>query len=175
MRELERMIPYFVELAATSGLIFAFAFISWTKIALGSVLTVIGAFFPNSTSDKATGTGSLKLAGVNITLRGSLRVGVLIAGLVLIVNEGISGKINSDKFSSATESASKNMEALANARDNKAAIDTLTPAKRTERLLELRDSLKTMQSIKPDPKLDDTLAALDKIFQEQSNANPAPK
>ena len=161
-----KSIPYLLELAAAGGLIFVFAFVSWTKVALGAALTMAGVFFPHSTSDKASGTGSLKLAGVNITLRGSLRVGVLLAGLVIIGYEGIGAKLQSEKFTAAAKSAATKMgELFGGAKTAKPAYEGLTAKQRVEKLTEVRNSLKAMQATKPDSRVEATLESIEMLLQ----------
>jgi hypothetical protein len=81
MREIE----LFLEYLGLAGIIGILAFITWTKMLLGAVVTIVGAFFPSRNSDKATGTGTIKWSQFNVAFKGSLRIGVIIAGIVLIV------------------------------------------------------------------------------------------
>lgn len=126
----------------------------------------------------------MKLTGVNVTLRGALRAVVLLAGLTVIVHEGVGAKLQSDKYTAAAESAATKMEELfGGAKTQKPPYEGLSAKQRVEKLTEVRNSLKTMQATKPDPRIEATLqsieillqnnvisAGLDKILQEKADA-----
>jgi hypothetical protein len=159
-------ISHLHELAAAGGIVFLVAFVSWTKVALGAAVAIAAVFFPHATSDKASGKGSLTLAGFNITLSGSLRVGVLLAGLMIIAYEGIGAKLQSEKFTAAAKSAATEMgELLGGAKTKKPAYDGFNARQRVEKLTAVRNSLKAMQASKPDARVAATLESIEMLLQ----------
>ncbi|MDW9787720.1 hypothetical protein GOC19_06370 [Sinorhizobium meliloti] len=66
--------------------LFYVAFVPMAKIALGAALAFLGAFFPGSLSEKDGGQNraAIKLFGSAISLSGSLRFGVIFAGVLII-------------------------------------------------------------------------------------------
>ena len=165
---LATMLPYLVELGAASFLLLFFAFITWTKVALGAALTVVGAFFPHSTSDKATGTGALKIGGASITLKGSLRVGVVLAGIALVINEGIDTSQKTKKYKGAADESATAIENLFGVRaKNGGTLKSLSHEARVEKLTELRSTLSYMQSAKPDQQISKILSSVDTVLQQE--------
>lgn len=82
-----RILNYLIELFGVATLIGAFAFISWTKMALGGALAVIGAFFPSLRDARQTPVNEGKVAWHNllVSFKGGIRVLVVFAGITLIV------------------------------------------------------------------------------------------
>jgi hypothetical protein len=161
-----RYIPYLLELAAAGGLLFFFAFVSWTKLALGAALTAAGAFFPHAGYDKTSAKGTLKVMGANVTLVGSLRVAVAIGGVVLLVGEGFTSKARTDNYKQASSNAAAEMNALfGKANKESPSLYSLPIEERVSKLTELRDSLKMMQSLRPDPHVESALATIEKFLQ----------
>lgn len=154
-----KLLLYLSELGATGFFVLSFAFISWTKVALGAALVVVGAFFPHSTSDKASGSGAIKIAGIFITLRGSLRVGVVIAGLALIVDEGIEANERIQNY----HAAAKEMSGPRDGDDG--SVASLSSASRIEMLTKWQATLMHVQSVKPDPDVAKMLAYVERQLQ----------
>lgn len=80
-----------LEFIGLGGLIAIFAYIPWTQMVLGAVLTMVGAFYPHSSADKAKGQGHLNSARFSALFKGSLRAGVVIAGILLIIGAVVDG------------------------------------------------------------------------------------
>jgi len=59
--------------------------VSWHPMGLGALLVVLGAFWPYSKSDAAKGSGTVSIKGFKITMNGSLRIGVMLAGIVVLI------------------------------------------------------------------------------------------
>ena len=155
-------LPYLLELAAAGGLMYVFAFASLTKMAIGAALTIAGAFFPHSSADKATGMGTMKVAGLNITLRGSLRVGVLLAGLLVLSNEGISIKKNFEKYRDTANSAASKIKDITDEEEAKKLSPFQIHGRNLAKLGELHDTLSSMQSAKPDIAIQASLSEVEK-------------
>jgi hypothetical protein len=95
---IDELLLYVTELSGLGAIVLILYFVSWIKIALGSTLVVTGAFFPFTRSDKATGKGALKWKNVSIDFRGSLRVGVILAGIILIITDCLSASQMAQSF-----------------------------------------------------------------------------
>jgi len=59
--------------------------VAWWPMALGALLVVFGAFWPHSKSDTAKGSGTVSTKGFKMTMSGSLRIGVMLAGIIILV------------------------------------------------------------------------------------------
>ena len=87
-----RAVVYLCELVGVGGLIGLVAYISWTKMALGSALSLLGAFFPElHMKREGTGEGKIDAGNIKVVFRGGLRFVVVVAGLVLIVGAVLDG------------------------------------------------------------------------------------
>jgi hypothetical protein len=89
-----KLIKLFLELASLGGLIGLMAFITWTKMALGGVLAITGAFFPSPVAiDEKSNKGTTEIKAWNflIKMTGGLRFGVVVAGLILLVGAVLDG------------------------------------------------------------------------------------
>ncbi|MEH2517180.1 hypothetical protein V1279_002753 [Bradyrhizobium sp. AZCC 1610] len=73
------------------GLLFAVPLITWTKMTLGSVLTIAGAYFNplRNAANPRGGEATIKLGKFEITLSGGLRFVVVVAGLILVIASAI--------------------------------------------------------------------------------------
>jgi hypothetical protein len=80
-----RALQFIFEFAAFFGIITLLVFVPLTKMIVGAILTVVGAFMPGQLAKSEKGQGSLKLLGTDISFVGSLRMGVVVAGLVVLV------------------------------------------------------------------------------------------
>jgi len=86
-----RLGMYLLEFFGLVGMVGLVAYISWTKMALGAVLTMIGALFPQCTGDSQSGQGTVKFANASAVLKGSLRVGMVLGGIVLLIGAVLDG------------------------------------------------------------------------------------
>jgi hypothetical protein len=89
------LLPAILEWIGLGGVIAILAYIPWPKMVLGAVMTLLGAFYPQSSADNTKGEGSFKGASFTALFKGSLRAGVTLGGIVLIVGaimDGYSGK-----------------------------------------------------------------------------------
>jgi hypothetical protein len=88
-----RAVVYLLELIGLFGLIGIVAFISWTKMILGAVLSLVGAFFPRvggrDSADR--GSGEINIQQIAIRMIGGVRVLVVIGGIILIVGSILDG------------------------------------------------------------------------------------
>jgi hypothetical protein len=136
---------YILELLGLLGILSIIAFISWTKMLLGAALTAIWAFFPQLKSRSSEkGEGRIESHNFKATLKGTLRFGVIFAGLVLVVGAVLDGHTGLQKFNADI----KNTEIKAN--ETEAAL--------TAKIKGVRARLSSIQSMKallsePDCKL----------------------
>jgi len=87
-----KAIWYLLELLGIGGLVGLLAYITWTKMALGSALSLLGAFFPElHAKESEQGEGTIDAGKVKVVFRGGLRFVVVISGLVLIVGAVLDG------------------------------------------------------------------------------------
>jgi hypothetical protein len=82
---------YLLQLVGLVGILGLVSYISWTKMVLGAVLTIIGALFPQGTSDVQSGQGTLKFAKASVVLKGSLRIGIVLGGIILLIGAVLDG------------------------------------------------------------------------------------
>jgi hypothetical protein len=82
---MKTLVEWLLELLGLGGVLAAVAYISWTKMTLGCAIALIGAFFPKTRSDGAKGSGELHTKGTRAVFKGSLRVGLVLAGIVLLI------------------------------------------------------------------------------------------
>jgi hypothetical protein len=89
---MKQYVEWTLELIGLGGLITLLVFVKWTNVILGSVLSLIGAFFPQLRSNRA-GAGEAKttFGKISVAFQGSLRYGVVIAGIILIIGGIVSG------------------------------------------------------------------------------------
>jgi hypothetical protein len=152
---------YILELLGLLGILGIIAFISWTKMLLGAALTAIGAFFPQlNLRSPEKGEGRIESHRFKVILKGTLRFGVVFAGLVLVVGAVLDGHTGLQKFNSDI----KNPD-----------IETKkTDAALTAKINEVQARLKAIQSIKEltsqsDSKLSaESRAGLDKTFNDET-------
>jgi hypothetical protein len=81
-------VEYILELLGVGGIVALIAFVSWTKLTLGGVLTVLGAYFPSlqpKTNNVAAGNTQIKVWNIFLKMSGTLRFGVVVAGLLVLV------------------------------------------------------------------------------------------
>ena len=153
---MKQILLYILELLGLLGILSIIAFISWTKMLLGAALTTIGAFFPQLKSRSSEkGEGRIESHNFKATLKGTLRFGVIFAGLVLVVGAVLDGHTGKQK----SDADIKNTEIKANETDAK--------------IKEVRARLSSTQSIKallsePDCKLSaKSRAVLDKSCNDE--------
>lgn len=83
---------YIMESLGIIGLVGLISYITWTKMALGAALSLLGAFFPElHIKEGGKGEGTIDIGKVKVVFRGGLRFVVVIAGLVLIVGAVLDG------------------------------------------------------------------------------------
>jgi hypothetical protein len=83
-----QLVEIIFEFVGLSGIIGMLAFITWTKVALGGVLTVTGAFYPTFRGRPAAaekGQAKVGWKGLSAQFAGTLRFAVIVAGIILIV------------------------------------------------------------------------------------------
>ena len=80
-----------LEFASLGGIVVMISLVSLAKMALGAVLTLAGAFFPSKQEDKSAGQANIKFAKVTAAFKGSLRYGVIVGGVLLIIGAIIDG------------------------------------------------------------------------------------
>lgn len=92
------MLKLVMEYAGVIALVGLFVFVPITKMVLGAVLTVVGAFFPRveSSSKNDEGKGKLSLFKIAVTLSGGVRFGVIFAGVILLIGSILEGYKNYD-------------------------------------------------------------------------------
>jgi hypothetical protein len=86
-----RGLMYLLELLGVAGIVGLIAFIPWTKMALGAVLAFLGAFFPTRNVAQAQGQGEVRWKQVIAKFSGGVRVGVVIAGMILLIGALLDG------------------------------------------------------------------------------------
>ncbi len=89
---MSKVIIYILELIGIGGLIGLMAYISWTKMALGASLSLLGAFFPElQAKEESPGQGTINAGKVKVVFRGGLRFVVVVSGMILIVGAVLDG------------------------------------------------------------------------------------
>jgi hypothetical protein len=82
------------EYVGVFGVVALLVFVPASKTVVGAVLTVIGAFMPAQFIRAEKAKGTIKLFGSNISFGGSLRIGVIVAGLITLVVAGVETTMN---------------------------------------------------------------------------------
>ena len=143
---------WLIELLSLVGLVAILAYVKWSLTTLGAVLTLIGAFFPKMSTDKSKKTkGSAKVKSKNLSLifRGSLRIGVILAGLLLVIG-GVANVPEEKKIAEekATFETLKEIQLLLPlVESSRQEIEDMSPEEKAERIiaygrfLQIRDSL----------------------------------
>ncbi len=85
----KNLFEFVFEYVGVFGVLALLLFVPATKTVVGAVLTVIGAFMPAQFIRTEKGKGTIKLLGSNISFGGSLRIGVIVAGLITLVFAGV--------------------------------------------------------------------------------------
>lgn len=91
----------YILLFGTIGIV---VFVPIKQFALGAILSLLGAFFPSSVADKLTGDTKLKIASSEISISGTIRLGVIAAGLIVLL---LAGKESFDNASETGRSIEK--------------------------------------------------------------------
>jgi hypothetical protein len=93
------MLKLAMEYMGVIALVGLFVFVPITKMVLGAILTVVGAFFPTvqSANKKDEGKGKISLFKVAVTLSGGIRFAVIFAGVILLIGSILEGYKNYDK------------------------------------------------------------------------------
>src|SRR5262245_28096722 len=81
------------ELWLVSTVLLALAFGSWTKLTMGGLLTLAGAFFPTPGrwNKGADGSGTVKAGPVSVAIKGGVRFAVVVSGIVVLVSAAFEG------------------------------------------------------------------------------------
>jgi len=159
---MKQIIIYLLELGAVSGLLLFITFVSWTKLALGSVLTVAGAFLPQGTADALNGRGKLKLLGVEITLSGVLRIGVVIGGLALITGEAVNGFSKASEYKEKSNDSAEILKTLSDTRIS----DSMTVDEIDNKMDEMINSLRKMNNISKDERVESIIKKMENKKEE---------
>jgi hypothetical protein len=82
-----KVLQYLLEIWGLGAIMALMVYLPWTKLALGGVLTVLGAFFPDLRGRKnlQEGTAQVRFANVLLNVSGGLRYAVVIAGIVVLI------------------------------------------------------------------------------------------
>jgi len=91
---MQRSLEFLLELLGVGSIGGLLAFVTWTKITLGRALTFLGAFFPKLRSQKEPPqkqVAQIKLWTFLVRMSGGLRLGVVVAGLILVIGAVIDG------------------------------------------------------------------------------------
>lgn len=87
-----RVVEFLLELVGLGALMSLLAFVTWTKMALGAILALAGAYFPTLRKrEDVPGSAQINLQKIAVQLRGGARFAVVIAGLVLIIGAMLDG------------------------------------------------------------------------------------
>jgi hypothetical protein len=94
---------FLLELLGVAGLVSLLAYITWTKMALGAVLTLLGAFFPSlkDARQKLAGEGQVSWRGFLLKINGGIRFLVVIGGIILLIGavlDGHEGYVKESRF-----------------------------------------------------------------------------
>ncbi|MEQ1953188.1 hypothetical protein [Mesorhizobium sp. CN2-181] len=97
------------EMGVFAAIFAALAFVSWTKMTLGAVLTFVGAFFPNlKQGNEGESRATIKLLGAEISFSGVVKFGVIVGGVILIIGSVVEGASTYfDQANAADDSAIK--------------------------------------------------------------------
>ena len=101
-----------IEYIALYGVVALMIFVPMKQIVVGMVLTFLGAFFPSDFTNKLTGNGKITFKGVEVSLAGSLRLGVIVAGIVVLIGVAIQTSINVAKTTAGINSDSLTPETI---------------------------------------------------------------
>ena len=72
--------------------VFLISFVSWTKMALGAFLVVIGAYFPSMRQDNAaSNSATIKMFDMEISIAGTIRFAVVAGGIILLIASLVDG------------------------------------------------------------------------------------
>jgi hypothetical protein len=68
-------------------------FRSWTKLTMGGLLTLAGAFFPTPGrwSKGADGSGTVKAGPISVAIKGGVRFAVVVGGIVVLLGAAFEG------------------------------------------------------------------------------------
>ena len=119
------LFEFVFEYVGVFGVVALLVFVPATKTVVGAVLTIIGAFMPAQFIRAEKGKGTIKLLGSNISFGGSLRIGVIVAGLITLVVAGVETTRNIGATATAVAQDSNTEETgkLADAAFASAAVD----------------------------------------------------
>ncbi len=169
-----KIIVYVLELIGLGGLLVFITFIKWTNVALGAILSIAGAFFPQIRGLRTdSGEGSTTFGGVSVVVRGGARFAVVVAGIVLIVGGIVQGFTNYHE--------QKASELLDREKKDKTCLDTAQ--QHVESLQRLRDPQLAQSEIEKVRKLIETsrssceenIKVLDQAIQAPSpSKQPSP-
>jgi hypothetical protein len=85
------LIREILEFVGLGGIILMISLVSLTKMALGAILTIVGAFYPSNVDDKTPGQANINIAKAKAAFKGSLRYGVILGGVILIMGAIVDG------------------------------------------------------------------------------------
>jgi hypothetical protein len=89
-----KTIEFLVEYIGLFGVLALFLFVPVSKTVTGGTLTIIGAFFPARFLKGVTGNGSIRILGNEVSFGGSLRLAVVVSGIVTLIFAGIETNSN---------------------------------------------------------------------------------
>ena len=143
-----RIIPYVVEVGVMAGMLYFFAALSWSKVALGAALTVVGAFFPTLSTGTPTADRRIDISAevpangnspIAFRLKGPLRALVCVSGVALIIYALVSAYMDTNDYASEVDQARVAMKTLEESTD-------LSSEKRLEVLKGLRDNISRIEA-----------------------------
>jgi len=82
-----RVLQYVLEIGGLGAIIALMAYLPVTKLAVGGILTLVGAYFPDlrGRENLQKGTAQIRFANVLLKVSGGLRFAVVIAGIVVLI------------------------------------------------------------------------------------------
>lgn len=72
------------------GVLYYIKSVSWSKILIGSSMSIIGALYPTQETNKDN-TSSVQISKFKIYFKGSLKFALIIAGIIIIISAAIDG------------------------------------------------------------------------------------
>lgn len=81
-----KLLPELLEWLGLAGIVSLFAFIAWTKMALGAVLCFLGAFYNPRFKRSERGEGTVRASSqFFVKFKGGLRFCVVFGGIILLI------------------------------------------------------------------------------------------
>lgn len=79
------------------GVLYYIKSISWSKMLIGSSISIIGALYPTQETSKDN-TSSVQISKFKIYFKGSLKFALIIAGIIIIISAAIDGFKEKEKY-----------------------------------------------------------------------------